>query len=300
MERFIGVANRWYHKALNCEDSFDKFISIWISFNAIYGKREGSEFKKIKTIIRRFSNEDIKSILSLSEVEFFLKVDPPIKYINFEQEVKSTLLEQEEIKRSINRNPSLAIEKLMYILNKVRNNLFHGDKRIESNRDVDIVKNAYPIVRAIVQTHLRLVDNMELVTVEGEMKSDSVQKSVFYKIENLQHEVDKLLTTYDTIPKNTNHPISIMLDRLNMQGNILEFGEIIPDKMEDIQKKLLQKYIQNKPEVLRDIEEVHHFVTTRMSEVIVNGCTKEDVKNFYAEYIELQKKYLEKGYQFKI
>jgi hypothetical protein len=38
---------------------------------------------------------------------------------------------QTQLKRNINRNQKNALENLMYILNKVRNNLFHGDKRIE-------------------------------------------------------------------------------------------------------------------------------------------------------------------------
>jgi hypothetical protein len=41
--------------------------------------------------------------------------------------------------------------------------------------------------------------------------------------------------------------------------------------LEAIQQNLLNLYEQNKPEVLKDIEEVFYFVNNRMREVIDNG-----------------------------
>ncbi|MGY3717660.1 hypothetical protein ACWE42_19285 [Sutcliffiella cohnii] len=143
MDKFINVAERWYQKAVDSEDSFDQFISIWISFNAIYGRRsEGNEFRKIRSIINEFDRDAITNILSFDEVQYFYNIEPPIQFLNKDQEVEDTSNAQNNIKRYISRNPRTAMENLMYILNKVRNNLFHGDKRIERARDVEIVKHA--------------------------------------------------------------------------------------------------------------------------------------------------------------
>jgi len=37
---------KWYHKSLQEEDIFDKFISLWISFNAFYASILKSETEK--------------------------------------------------------------------------------------------------------------------------------------------------------------------------------------------------------------------------------------------------------------
>jgi hypothetical protein len=300
LEKFIGVARRWYQKAVHSDDSFDQFISIWISFNAIYGRRDGNEFRKIKSIINEFDNETITKILSFNEVQFFCNLVPAIQYLNINQEIENTIEDQSNLKRNINRDPRKALENLMFILNKVRNNLFHGDKRIERSRDVEIVKNAYPIVKEIVKSHLRLDDDLVPVARETASSSDSIEKHLFEKIEDLKTEINNFTYSFSTIPKDKNHPISILLDRINMQANAIEPGFTTSEQLKEIQKSLLEKYEKNKPEILKDIEEVYNFVAKRITEVIENGCSEKEVSKFYDEYMELQKKYYDKGYQFNM
>jgi hypothetical protein len=299
VEKFIGVARRWYQKAVDSDDSFDQFISIWISFNALYGRREGNEYRKIKTVINEFNSETISNILSQNEVLHFCDIMPPIQFLNKNQEIADTSDAQTQLKRNINRNPKIALENLMYILNKVRNNLFHGDKRIERPRDVEIVKKAYPIVREIVKSYLGLDENMEPIKQESRSNNHSIEENLLRKIGDLKEEIPNILINYSTIPKDNQHPVSILLDRINMQANGIEPGFTTPQQMEDIRNGLLHLYEKNKPEVLKDIEEVYDFVDNRIKGVINNGCTEPEVKKFYKEYTELQKKYLKKGYQFK-
>ncbi|WP_262176587.1 methylamine utilization protein MauJ [Saccharococcus sp. Marseille-Q5394] len=298
MDRFMRVSKRWYQKASDANDSFDQFISIWISFNAIYGRRNGQEFSKIKSIINDFDNAAVRNILSCEEVQFFCNIEPSIKFLGKHQEVLNTSDSQERLKSNLTRNPKEALFNLMFILNKVRNNLFHGDKRIESSRDVDIVKHAYPIVREIVKSHLSVDENMDPVIVETS-QNHSVEKKLLEKIEGLKIELSNVLNGYELIPRNKKHPISILLDRTNIQGNAIEMGVLSPQQMEEIRYDLLNLYNQNKPEVLIDTEEVYHFVDKRMKEVIESGCTERGLRQFYMEFIELQEKYYDKGYDFK-
>jgi hypothetical protein len=90
VEKIIGVARRWYQKAVDCDDSFDQFISIWISFNALYGRRKGNEYRKIKTVINEFNSETISNILSQDEVLYFCNVTPPIQFLDKNQEITDT------------------------------------------------------------------------------------------------------------------------------------------------------------------------------------------------------------------
>jgi len=300
MDKFIGVASRWYQKAVDCDDRFDQFISVWISFNAIYGYRNGKELEKINSILKEFNIEAIENILSRSEVQYFMDMVPSIQYLNLDKVILNTSNSQEKLKRNISSNPRLALENLMFILNKVRNNLFHGDKRIESNRDVDIVKHAYPIIREIVRIHLGFDENITSTNQESPPISNSIEQKIHEKSVAHLEEWTKMLEEYTIISKDTNHPISLLLDRVNIQGNALEHGGITPSQMKGIQENLLELYDKRKPEVIRDIEEVYTFVSKRMSEVIDNGCEEIEVKNFHKEYIKLQKKYEDKGYKFKM
>jgi hypothetical protein len=296
MENFVAVARRWYEKAVDSDDSFDQFISIWISFNAIYGRREGKEFRKIKSIINEFNRETITKILSFEEVQFFCRIDPPIEFLNMDLEVEDTSSAQMKLKRNLERQPRFALENLMFILNKVRNNLFHGDKRIERARDVDIVRHAYPIVKEIVKSHLGLDEQRGSI---GGGSNPSIERELSERVDFLQEEMANILENYSVIPKGAHHPISILLDRNNMQANGIEPGWTTPQQLKDIRNNILDLYERNKPEVLRDIEEVYNFVDKRMQDVIDNGCKDEDLESFMREYTELQRKYLDKGYRFK-
>lgn len=299
MKNFMETAGRWYEKAGECEDSYDQFISIWISFNAIYGNGEGSEFTKIKIIIRRLKEETIKEIINSDEANYFRTIDPPIKFLSIENQVFNTATQQRNLNRFINTRPKKALEELMFILNKVRNNLFHGDKRIEKSRDVEIVKNAYPIIRKIVQSNLNIDDYITTNNSNVVPEKTSLKINLNNTIQNMQAEVESLLLQYDYIPKDRNHPISLLLDRINMGANAMAPGEINSELMGTIRANLLNLYEKNIPDFIQGIEEVYGFVNKRMNEVIENGCTDTDMENFYNEYMDMQRKYLEKGYVMK-
>lgn len=305
MENFLNVANRWYEKAVDSEDDFDKFISVWISFNAIYGQKNGRERQKITKVINELDDASIRRILDLEEVTFFQRISPPIRFYT-DDGMGDTDQSQKALNRNFNQNPRKALEALMYILNKVRNNLFHGSKRLGQERDVETVRNAYPIVREIIQYHLGIHEPREQVRIRQEqVASTSVFASlgaVFHKKSiELEEDLANFTIRHTIIPKDRDHhPVSILLDRHNVGANGWEANCITPELMSERLDNLLQHYEEKKPQAIKDMEDVYRFVTTRIREVIANGCMQEDLDRLNKEYLEVQQKYLSKGYLFKI
>ena len=79
------------------------------------------------------------------------------------------------------------------------------------------MKHAYPIVKEIVKNHLGLdVHNLSQCTnaSESKDKSISIEKNLSEKMDNFQEEIRKILDNFSTIPKDNNHPISVLLDRI--------------------------------------------------------------------------------------
>lgn len=295
---FTKTALRWYKKACNDDDSFDQFISIWISFNAIYGSNNnGSEINKIKTVVRQFSNQQICTILSKDSISFFCNINPSIKYLSYD-ELKDTSEWQRSLVSNLNYNPREALIKLLLILNKVRNNLFHGGKLLDRSRDVDIVTNAYPVIKTIVEEYLQIELSHEINEYNTELNSNN-NISIIKKINDLQSDLESLsefLINYSAIEKNREHPVSILMGHYFIWDYINWGEEIKPSTLKEYQELRIKEYSTNKPQVLRDLDEAYEFITYRINQVIDNGCTKEELISLREEYINLQKKFIDQGY----
>jgi hypothetical protein len=218
---FLLTANRWYEKAELASDSYDKFISAWISFNAIYGQEdtisEFTEKDKIRNVIRNLRDSAVDAVMSLPEVQFFCQISPPISGSRYD-----TSHQQQMLNRNLNYNRRKGLEHLILILNTVRNNLFHGSKDVNRTRDLDIVTNAYPIVSKLVEEYLMLERPSTRQKSNENLSEDDNPKI----IRELEQRLEYIQLNYNLIPKDENHPISILLDH-NYLGNSLFIKEVI-------------------------------------------------------------------------
>ncbi|KIL37204.1 hypothetical protein SD71_00220 [Cohnella kolymensis] len=278
------TAARWYEKARGSEDSFDKFISVWISFNALYGDepvdREG---EKISRLVARIRPEIAQAILNLPEVDYFCTLQPPVQYLNVRGEVSDTKGARQRLIRYRQQQPVVALENLLQILNKVRNNLFHGSKKINRTRDIDIVRNAYPIVSRVVESYFR---------VEPVNNNIAVLQSA---VEQIQTTAESLKQGYNMIPKDRSNPVAILLEHDDL-GHLLFVPPNHPEKLREAQQKLIARYEVNKPELFKEIDEIMYFVKDKIDKAIRNGCQPEELKSLKQEFAGLQNKYRDKGY----
>jgi hypothetical protein len=287
---FLQTANRWYEKAGLASDSYDKFISAWISFNAIYGQEDNiSEFtekNKIRNVIRNLRESAVDAVMSLPEVDFFSQINPPISGSRFD-----TSHQQQMLNRNLNYNRRKGLEHLILILNTVRNNLFHGSKDVNRTRDLEIVTKAYPIVSKLVEEYLML-ERPSPRKKSNEGLAENEKQSI---IRELEKRLEHIQLNYSLIPKDENHPISILLDHNNL-GNSLFIKESNPKRLRESQQILIHKFETNKTEMQKELDEVLRFVKNRVNQAIENGCSAEEMDLLWKEFNNLQMKYREKGY----
>ena len=119
------IAVDWYKKGAASSDAMEKFIELWISFNALYCKANGQgDYEKINAFIKEQGEEKYRSTLEVTD--FFnhrlIKNLHPRK-----NQAKDTTLEM-EILNSQTKSDTEKLQNLFICIYRARCNLFHGDK----------------------------------------------------------------------------------------------------------------------------------------------------------------------------
>jgi hypothetical protein len=310
MDQFINVARRWYEKSSHYNDSFDQFISIWISFNAIYGSiNYGREYEKIKQTLNQLTKEQINEIMKLQEVNYFCNIHPAIGYENDEGQYLTNDRAQNNLNRYKTSNPKEALKELLFIINKVRNNLFHGSKNVDRSRDTKIVSNAYPIVRKIVQHILNIEfedqskqneasHEDDLAAIETESTSiNELLREIYQNSNQTSERLKSIINQMHTEIRGRNHPVSIMLN-FDYIGQLLFPKEPLnQNTIDQFLRGLEQDLMNNKTQEQQDIEEVSQFVNKVKK---LDGAEESIVKQTYGDFIKMQQKFSKKGYDIHL
>jgi len=137
---YINKAKRWLERGKTEEDIFIKFILFYISFEV---------FVKVENLNKYKLNKDIEN-------KFFNQID-----FNILQELKKILDKNPLKNMQDNSKPSIKLDSIddfdniLSFIRVGRNNLFHGDKGLNSERDRKIVmygsKLLEPLLEAIIQ-----------------------------------------------------------------------------------------------------------------------------------------------------
>lgn len=150
------VARSWLKKAEAENDDFDRFVSAWFAFNAVYGQRfDGDERRAIGDLLHdpefRLPDPAIRTMLANPGVRYFVDRDSPIR--STRGDGRDTRGEQIRL-RNKGWPPIQRLHALLRILYQVRCNLFHGDKMYTSELDQEVVRHAanalIPVVRSYV------------------------------------------------------------------------------------------------------------------------------------------------------
>lgn len=134
-------AKRWYERALQEKDEFIKFLLLFISFEI---SAKLNKFNRLKDIKR---DDSIKG-------KFFDKIDQ-----EFLEELKSELNERPLQNMKTNGDSEWSgrlgsvddFDGVIEFIIRARNNLFHGDKGLDEERDLFIVKSGAKILQPLVE-----------------------------------------------------------------------------------------------------------------------------------------------------
>ena len=151
----MQIAKDWIDKGDSEQHCFDQFICYWISFNCFYSTLTRIESDK----------EAIKKIREGGEYSVYYTSDFKEKYskeLNNLRNIGSLLKGYSKSEYKPKISSKFKFEEVIELLYKIRNNLFHGNKSIQRERDVKVIENAVPVLKIIVKESFKLLQGSQL------------------------------------------------------------------------------------------------------------------------------------------
>ena len=165
-DRRLSFSKKWFQRAERSKDPFDKFFSLWIALivsaqrlrtkYGSYGDERDTDREKILDYFRHnvtpisevlVGHRDEMAMLARRRGSYYR--NPIIDTGNPELQNKFSRLskhytEEEEILQEE------LVETFAEILNKVRNNVFHGTKVYDDHEDIRLLESMNPIFAEII------------------------------------------------------------------------------------------------------------------------------------------------------
>lgn len=141
LERKHKIAHDWFERGRKGKDPFDRFISLWIAFNALYCVDEIHEYLQIDNFIKH--NYSYKYNEVLTDIDFFHKT------ISNLHPVGSAPLSTKEYADTLKSDKATNKEKLQKLFQYIyiaRCNLFHGEKTPGRYHDEEIASHSADIL----------------------------------------------------------------------------------------------------------------------------------------------------------
>ncbi len=164
-----AIAIEWYKLGMQKEqeaacDTFTPFIMYWIAFNCLYNicrnkyehERIGAYCGKRVKILKRYN------AFKQKEIAIFMN---GAVYDMWGDDQGKCKMRYQKLVENDEKDKIIALFKTMY---QVRCNLFHGSKRIDDNRDKELVKSATVILKGYLEVLLDVKNNSCIGDVEDE------------------------------------------------------------------------------------------------------------------------------------
>lgn len=147
----LSIANKWYTLAHECEvpanDTFFRFVAIWISFNALYASMYSDKEGDWNQVRSFAGNPDAidrhRNLLSKDSV-----------YLESVSVLKDKGVYDLRNRRWRNIRHEHDLTSVASCLYQVRNNLFHASKMPGNPRDKCLVEASYAIVVKLIAPFL--------------------------------------------------------------------------------------------------------------------------------------------------
>lgn len=152
----------WIKKSEKEKDGFNKFFAIWVAFNNFYNicSDKKSEKKRIEESLRFLEKEDKEKIIEKlsDDINNWLDTIAVLRFRYGNENLNEKC--KEYLK---NGKYECALKYLMFCLYAIRCNLFHGEKRVQSDRQNTILIQAYKFLKTIFSVLLAsyLIKNRE-------------------------------------------------------------------------------------------------------------------------------------------
>ncbi|WP_254172881.1 HEPN domain-containing protein [Planktothrix pseudagardhii] len=148
------IAKSWVSKAEQETDDFNRFVSLWFAFNALYNEFFfGNERRAIKDFID-FSRLQIRREALIEIFRDDSSLFFTTRIIRDCRDTGKDTLEDSYKLNDRRSTPKYRLKALLMILYQVRCNLFHGNKIYHRDSDKEVVRNAANVLLKILQAYL--------------------------------------------------------------------------------------------------------------------------------------------------
>ena len=138
----IQISKKWFKKGKCEDDSFDRFICLWIAFNALYGaEAEDKEYKQIESFVLKNSDQRYKSVLGNGV--FFHNV---IKNLHQKGRAPADTKPYVEKLKCGDTPLEEKLKNLFFCIYMAMCNLFHGEKTPGNYKDEEIAEYAATVL----------------------------------------------------------------------------------------------------------------------------------------------------------
>lgn len=150
----LGITLRWYIRAIEYDEPYDKFIALWISFNSLYNiYYEGLSYRDADKIdylaTHLFNSNEAKNFLKKRRVENQVEYLSAIRGAYKSNSGRTDY--SEELEQAYDNEQHIrALNYLIKCLYGIRKTIFHGDRDITKS-DKKIVEDVNPVLAILVQ-----------------------------------------------------------------------------------------------------------------------------------------------------
>ena len=151
-----NYAWEWYKYGLQKkDDEIIKFMVHWIAFNWLFGKYPGNERGKIEAYVNK-NYEKLARFDAFSSPAIDVFLDAEVEDVHgSEKQKKAMKVFYETICKGKGKE---RVKYLLFTIQTVRNNLFHGAKNLHNPRDIELVKASSVILEGYLREVLLDID----------------------------------------------------------------------------------------------------------------------------------------------
>lgn len=159
-DKRLTYSKKWFKKGIEIDDPFDKFIYLWIALvtAAQYSRASGNTdrkrilnfFRGKRTLIFKVIKEHRKRMVKLAQRRGTKYGHPIVDTENPKLRTKFSKI-VDFYNQGIRLDEGVFVEYVGELLNKIRNNLFHGGKVYDDREDIALISLVNPILQDVLK-----------------------------------------------------------------------------------------------------------------------------------------------------
>ena len=161
-DRRVAFVRKWFQRAREADDEFDRFFSAWIALVVAAQRlpsKKDTDRKRVVAYFRAKKSRVMSAVKKREQEMMWLArrqgtmYGTPIIDIDTDNEYLCNLFTK--LSRHYTSKEAMPddefVKALAELLNKIRNNVFHGAKVYDDKEDLELLKNVNPVLLEVLK-----------------------------------------------------------------------------------------------------------------------------------------------------